>query len=435
MTLLVVGLNHCTAPVDVLERAVAADAEGKLAAELSDVEHVLESAVLVTCNRVELYAEVTRFHVGVAALTAALERHSGVAGDDLTPALYVHYQDRAIHHLFSVACGLDSMVVGEQQIVGQVRRTMHDAEAAGTLGRGLGDAFRRALRAGKRARAETSIDAAGASLVSVALDAGRQHIGALAGRPALVIGAGAMGGIAVAALRREGAEVSVANRGVDAAQRLAAEGGGRAYSLTEVGEALRAADTVVTCTGAVEPVLTAAGVAEAMAGRDGRPLVLIDLAVPRDVARGVAELPDVTVLGVDQLVGPDVEADAVEAVQRIVGEEAEAFRVSVEEAQVAPTVAALRGAAARVVEHEMERLRSRVPDLDEKAQTEVARTVHRIVDKLLHKPTVRVKQLAAGPEGGSYAAALRELFDLDPAKAEAVARVDPGETGEARDER
>lgn len=435
MTLLVVGLNHRTAPVEVLEKAVAANADGKLAAELSGVEQVLESAVLITCNRVELYAEVTRFHVGVAALTGVLERRSGVPADDLTPALYVHYQERAIHHLFSVACGLDSMVVGEQQILGQVRRTMHDAEVEGTLGRGLGDAFRRALRAGKRARAETEIDVAGASLVSVALDAGSRHTGDLAGREALVVGAGAMGGIAVAALRRVGAEVSVANRNVEGAQRLAMEGGGRAYELAELGVALRTADTVVTCTGAVEPVLTEAEVRQAMAGRDGRPLLLIDLAVPRDVGPGVADLADVTVLGFDDLSGPDVEAEAVVAAQRIVAEEAEAFQVSVEQAQVAPTVAALRGAAARVVEQEMDRLRGRVPDLDEKAAAEVARTVHRVVDKLLHTPTVRVKQLASGPEGGSYAAALRELFDLDPATAEAVARIDPGEGGEVRDDR
>lgn len=436
MTLLVVGLNHRTAPVDVLERVVAANADGKLSAALRDAEHVLESVALVSCNRVELYADVTRFHVGVADLSNALERHSGLAAHELTPSLYVHYQERAIHHLFSVACGLDSMVVGEPQILGQVRQAMRAAEEDGTLGRELGELFRRSLRAGKRARTETRIDAAGASLVSVALDAVRDVVGDLTGKRALVVGAGSMGGLSAATLRRQGAELAVANRSRPAAERLVAEADGRALDLDQVAAELSSTDLVITCTGAVGTVLTKADVEAALPARQGRELVLVDLAVPRDIDPAVAELPGVTLVGFEQLAEREVETDDLEAVQLVVAEEVEAFRQSVEQAQVAPTVAALRGAAARVVEHEMERLRGRVPDLDERAEAEVARTVHRIVDKLLHTPTVRVKQLASGPEGGSYAAALRELFDLDPAKAEAVARVDvDGDMGEVSGER
>ncbi|MBO0892045.1 MAG: glutamyl-tRNA reductase, partial [Acidothermales bacterium] len=225
MTLLVVGLNHRTATVDVLERAVAATADGKVTADLADSAHVGESAVLSTCNRVELYADVPRFHPGVAELSGVLERHSGVSRDELAASLYVHYEDRAIQQLFGVACGLDSMVVGEPQILGQVRQAMRAAEDAGTLGPALGEPFRRALRAGKRARSETGIDAAGGSLVTVALDVVTESTGDLAGLRALVVGAGAMGALSVAALRRRGADVVVANRSLAPARRLARDYG------------------------------------------------------------------------------------------------------------------------------------------------------------------------------------------------------------------
>lgn len=431
MTLLVVGLNHRTAPVDVLERAVAADADGKVTADVRDSENVLESVVLVSCNRVELYTDVTRFHAGVADLTSALERHSGVPQEELTRCLYVHFQERAVQHLFGVACGLDSMVVGEPQILGQVRAAMRTADDDGTLGRELGELFRRALRVGKRARSEAGIDATGASLVSVALDEVREVTGELAGRRALVVGAGAMGGLAVATLRRAGADVIVANRTPEPAARLAADYGGHAVRLTDVDAELVTADLVVACTGAVGTVLSRSAVGSALARRGGRPLVLVDLAVPRDIDPEAADLPGITLVGLERLAERSTEPAEVAAVRRLVAEEVEAFARSLEQAQVAPTVAALRGVAARVVEHEMERLRGRAPDLDERARAEVAKTVHRIVDKLLHTPTVRVKQLASGPGGGSYAAALRELFDLDPATAEAVARVDHGRGGDA----
>lgn len=425
MTLLVVGLNHRTSSVEVLERAVAATTGGKVAADLAESPHVGESAILSTCNRVELYADVPRFHPGVAELTGVLERHSGVSRDELAASLYVHYEDRAIQHLFGVACGLDSMVVGEPQILGQVRQAMRAAEEAGTLAAALGEPFRRALRAGKRARSETGIDAAGGSLVTVALDLVAESTGDLAGRRALVVGAGAMGSLSVAALTRRGADVVVANRSLAPARRLARDYGGRAVELAGLPAEMAAADVVVTCTGATGVVVTRAEVAPALSGRPGRPLFLVDLAVPRDVAADVHELPGVHVVGLDKLVADETDSAEVAAVRRIVAEEADAFRASVEQARVAPTVAALRGVAARVVEAELERLRGKAPGLDERSRAEVERTVHRIVDKLLHTPTVRVKELASGPDGGSYAAMLRQLFDLDPAETEAVAAPDP----------
>lgn len=424
MTLLVVGLNHRTSSVDVLERAVAATADGKVVADLAESPHVGESAIISTCNRVELYADVAKFHPGVAELSGVLERHSGVSRDDLAASLYVHYEDRAIQHLFGVACGLDSMVVGEPQILGQVRKAMRAAEEAGTLAAALGEPFRRALHAGKRARSETGIDAAGGSLVSVALDVVTETTGDLAGRRALVVGAGAMGALSVAALTRRGADAVVANRSLAPAERLAGDYGGRAVELDAMPAELAAADVVITCTGAIGPVVTKADVAAALAGRPGRPLVVVDLAVPRDVAADVRELPGVRVVGLDRLAADHTDSADVAAVRQIVAEEADAFRAGIEQARVAPTVAALRGVAARVVEAEMARLHAKAPGLDERSRAEVERTVNRIVDKLLHTPTVRVKELASGPDGGSYAAMLRQLFDLDPDETEAVGRIE-----------
>lgn len=427
MTALVVGLNHRTAPLDLLERAVVTgEAESKLAADVARSEHVAESALLSTCNRVELYADVTRFHAAVTDLTELLARHTGIPQEDLVGCLYVHYQDRAVHHLFTVTCGLDSVAVGEPQIVGQVRGALRAAEERGTLGRSLGDLFRRALHTGKRARSETGIDHTGASVVHLALDAARAQLGSLTGRGVLVIGAGAMAALTCSTLAKEEgvAEIAVANRTRARAERLAEAYAGRAVDTAAIDTELVAADLVVTCTGSVGPVLTHADVQRALGARDGRRLCLVDLALPRDIEPAAGEVAGATLLGLEDLGEQGDNPAEVEAVRAIVRDEVASFIEATEQTQVAPLVAALRGSAQRVVEREMDRLNARAPDLDDRSRQEVARTVHRIVEKLLHTPTVRVKQLAGGPEGGSYANALSMLFDLDPATPEAVARVD-----------
>ncbi|MGH3097207.1 MAG: glutamyl-tRNA reductase [Streptosporangiales bacterium] len=432
MTVLVVGLNHRTADLDVLERAVVTgEAEAKLTADVARSEHVTESALLSTCNRVELYADVTRFHAAVTDLTELLSRHTGIPQDELLACLYVHYQDRAVHHLFTVACGLDSVAIGEPQIVGQVRGALHAAEERGTLGRSLGDLFRRALHTGKRARSETSIDHTGASIVHLALDAARTPLGSLAGRRVLVIGAGAMAALACSTLAKQDVtDIVIANRTAERAERLAEAYAGRAVDMAAIDTELPAADLVVACTGSVGPVLTRTAVERALPGRGGGPLCLVDLALPRDIEPAAGELADATLIGLEDLGEHDGDPAEVDAARAIVRDEVASFIEATEQAQVAPLVAALRGSAQRVVEREMDRLHARVPDLDDRSCQEVARTVHRIVEKLLHTPTVRVKQLATGPEGGSYASALSTLFDLDPATPEAVARVDDDD-GEA----
>jgi glutamyl-tRNA reductase len=439
MSVLVVGLSHKSAPVATLERvALAGDSLAKLLGDVSHASDVAGSFVVSTCNRVEVYAEVAKFHGSVSAISELLARHAGVPLAELTPHLYVHYEDRAVQHLLSVACGLDSMVIGESQILGQVRQALRVAGEQGTLGRSLSDLGSVALRAGKRAHAETGIDRAGASLVSVGLAAGARWLGAgqagdsLAGLSVLVVGAGSMSSLAVATAARMGAgRIVVANRSASRAQRLAASVSdtvpASGADLSRLPAEIAAADLVVSCTGAPGHLIGADAVAAATAGRASRPLVLVDLALPRDVDPAAARLPGVNVIDLESIghgPGGGAHEEDVAAVRRIVAEEL-AARVSADRAaRVAPTVVALRVKAGEVVDAELARLAGRVGDLDERARREIAHSMRRIVDKLLHAPTVRVKELAGSPGGDSYEAVLRVLFDLDPDAVEAVTRAD-----------
>ncbi|MEV5877046.1 glutamyl-tRNA reductase [Streptomyces sp. NPDC052101] len=550
MSLLVVGLSHRSAPVSVLERAaLSADAQIKLLQDTVAAEPATEAAVLATCNRIELYADVDKFHAGVAELSTLLAQHSGVGLEELTPYLYVHYEDRAVHHLFSVACGLDSMVVGEGQILGQIKDSLAQAQELHTAGRLLNDLFQQALRVGKRAHSETGIDSAGQSLVTFGLEqlaAGCAVEAWAAGKKALVIGAGSMSSLAAATLARAGvAEVVVANRTVERAERLAEilteaddnAVAARAVRMDAVSDELTRADVVVSCTGATGLVLTAEAVAEAVGGRTGQPVVadpavtavkatqavqlpptsvgtdencpldlaavqpgfslmgeaavagmdaatleqhaawaagtavdrrerrtpeadaelitalaataatvgriperrkpeppaerpapfffLLDLAMPRDIDAAVHRLAGVRLVDIESLAEASADAPMaadVDQVRRIVSDEVAAFGAAQRAAHITPTVVALRTMAADVVASEIARLDGRLPDLDERQRGEIRQAVHRVVDKLLHAPTVRVKQLAAEPGGAGYADALRTLFDLDPETVAAVSR-------------
>ena len=427
MSLLAVGVSHKTAPVVLLERfAMPAEDRVKALHELIGSDHVTEALVLATCNRIEVFAEVERFHGGVTDVSRVLARQAGATVEELSPFVTVHYEDQAVGHLFSVAAGLDSMVVGETQVLGQLRSAYALARDEGTIGRALHPVAQRALRVGKRVHAETGIDRAGASLVSVALDRAEDRIGSLEGRRVLVVGAGSMGALSATTLARRGADVVVSSRTAASAGRLATAVGGRAAELGRLGDELASADVLVTCTGATGLVVTTEVVAAAMSGRGARPLVVVDLALPRDVDPGVAALPGVHVVDLALLQGsttPDsVAADDVVAARAIVEAETALLRAERQAAEVAPTVSALRSQAADVVDAELLRLSTRLPDLDARARAEIARTVRRVVDKLLHEPTVRVKELAAVPGETDYAGALRALFGLGiDAQVQAVA--------------
>jgi glutamyl-tRNA reductase len=426
MSVLVVGLSHKTAPVDLLERvAIPADHVPKALNDLQAGLHVVESVVLSTCNRVEVYAHVTRFHGGVQEVSDLLARLSGVPLEDLSDHLYVHYEERAVQHLFAVASGLDSMVVGEGQILGQVRSAFKVAQDEGSVSRVLGELFRHSLRVGKRVRTETAIGRAGASLVGIGLRVAQATLGPLGpDTKALIVGAGSMGALAGATLRREGVtDLVVANRGADRAAALASTLEARDISLDYLPGALAEADLVVSSTGAAGLVIEADAVRRAVEQREGRPLFLLDLALPRDVDPAVREIPGVRLADLDALRAvldtEETGADLDDA-REVVAEEVMAFLAWQRSMRVAPTVVALRAKADALIAAELERLTARVPDLDGRSRIEVETAVRRVVDKLLHAPTVRVKELAESPGGDQYAEALRELFMLDPQVAEAV---------------
>jgi glutamyl-tRNA reductase len=426
VSLLVVGLSHRSASLPLLERvSLSADASGKLLDDVVAATAVDEAMLLSTCNRVELYASVEKFHAGVAALSELLARHTGVGFDDLSPHMYVHYEERAAQHLFSVASSLDSMLVGEHQILGQVRAAFRQAQERGDAGSALHEVVEHALHAAKRAHTETGIDAAGTTLIEAGLEAGAAAVGGLSGRRAVVVGAGSMASIAVTALRAAGvSDLLVVSRTFATAQALAAHAGGRSAPITELEHELADADVVVTCTGADGQVLPADVVERAMAQRASRPLFVLDVALPRDVDPRVAGIAGVTILDLDALkpvVDSATAVDDVREARRIVDEELAAYLAARRAAGVAPTVVALRAKAAQVVEVELLRLERRLPHLDDSARDELAATVRRVVDKVLHAPTVRVQELAETPAPESYPEALRRLFDLDPAAPAALA--------------
>jgi glutamyl-tRNA reductase len=429
MSVLVVGISHRSAPVSLLE-LVAVDGEGagKLVRDAAAGEHVVEAAVIATCNRLEIYADVDRFHGSVEELSGLLVERAGRSAEDLLPHLYVHYDDGAVSHLFQVAAGLDSMAVGEAQILGQTRDALVRGQEAGSVGPALNVLFQQALRVGKRAHAETGIDQAAPTLVTAALD----RVGDLsghqldvAGRRTVVVGAGSIAALATATLVRRGAsDVVVVNRTPDRAARLAAEHGARAASLADLAVELEEAELVVTCTGSTGVLITTE-MAAGLVSRSGRPLDVVDLALPHDVEPGVGTLPGVTLVTLadlaDDLAGSDAGAE-VDAVREIVAQEVAAFLTARRQASVTPTVVALRSMATEVVDAELARLEARLPDLDESSRAEVLQSLRRVADKLLHQPTVRVKELAGEAGAVSYAAALAELFALDPDAVEAVTR-------------
>ena len=425
MSVLVVGISHKSAPVELLERlALDDDGVAKLVGDVVTGEHVTEATAIATCNRLEVYAEVDRFHGSVEDLSRLLVERSGASVDLLLPHLYVHYDDGAVAHLFNVAAGLDSMVVGEGQILGQARDALRLGQELGTVGPALNALFQQALRVGKRSRAETGIDRAAPSLVTASLERSEVPV---AGSRVLVIGAGAMASLAVATVARSGAaEVSVVNRTARNADRLAREYGATSYSLSSLAERLAEADVVVSCTGAVSVLVSRELLEQSRIGA-ARPLAVIDLALPHDVDPAVAELPGVTLVGLatlaEELRDTETAAD-VEDVRSIVAQEIAAFLAVRRQASVTPTVVALRSMATAVVDAEMQRLSGRLPGLDDATRAEVLHTVRRVAEKLLHEPTVRLKELAGEEPAVSYSAAIAELFRLDPDAVDAVTRAE-----------
>jgi glutamyl-tRNA reductase len=426
MSVLVVGVSHKTAPVALLDQ-LALDADGvhKLVTDASASEHVTEAAVVATCNRLEVYAVVDRFHGSVEELSRLLLHRADAAAETLLPHLYVHYDDGAVSHLFQVAAGLDSMAVGEGQILGQTREALRLGQESGTVGPTLNSLFQQALRVGKRAHAETDIDRAAPSLVSAALAAAEETT-PLAGARVVVVGAGSMASLATAHVTRGGAaDVVVVNRTGEHADRLAQEYAVRTAPLAALEEELAEADLVIACTGAADLMVTPSMLP--LRALAARPLTLIDLALPHDIDPAVGALPGVRLVDL-ALLGERLQQSAaaleVDGVKEIVGEELTAYLSARRQASVTPTVVALRSMATALVDAELARLDARLPDVSPEVRDELARSMRRLADKLLHQPTVRIKELAGEAGAVSYAAALAELFSLDPEAVEAVTRAE-----------
>lgn len=423
MTILVLGISHKSAPIAVLERAVLdAERATKLTQSALDVPYVSESAVVSTCNRVEVYVETERFHGSVEQLSDLLAAESGLDRDELIKHLYVHYDEGAVAHLFAVAAGLDSMVPGESQVLGQVRAGLSAGQAEDAVGTALNALFQQALRVGKRAHAETGIDNLARSLIAAALD--RVEVPTAA--RVVVAGAGSMAALSVATLVRRGfepANITVVNRTTERARHLVELHGGRVAPWGELDVKVADADLLITCTGAGGAVFDA----DRLAGAG--PLTAIDLALPRDIDPAAADLPQVTVVNLADLAEATSSDEALrdlDDVKSIVTDEVSSFLAAKSLAHVKPTVVALRSMATDVVAAELERFRGQHRDLDDHVDAAVAKALHRVAEKLIHAPTVRVQELAGGPDGLTYADALADLFALDPKSVAAVSSIDEG---------
>jgi glutamyl-tRNA reductase len=408
VNILVVGVSHRTADVPILERVTLGpgDLAGVLARLLAQ-PYLREAMVVSTCNRVEVYAVVASFHGGLSDIGTVLAERAGVPVADLADRLYAHYGGDAVRHAYRVAAGLDSMVVGESQILGQFRDAYTAAAEHGATGRMLHELAQQALRVGKRVHAETGIDQAGQSIVSAALDMGLSGEPA-SGRRALVVGAGAMGALSLATLHRAGVtDLLITSRTAATAVHLAAAYGATAAPLGDLPQLLAEVDIVVSATASAGRVITEVPPRT-------KPLIILDLAVPHDVEPAVGTHPAVTLIDIDRLrsVGNAARVTDVAIAEDIVAAEVDAFVAWHRGSDVAPTVAALRSRADDVVAAELRRLSARTTGLSAGQRAEIAKSMHRIVQRLLHEPTVRVRQRAAEPGGEAYANLLRELFDL-----------------------
>lgn len=417
MSLLVVGCNHHSADLGLLERlAVSADELPKALRSLTDLEHVNEAAVLSTCNRVEVYATVSRFHPGLQDLRAWLAERGDIHPQDLDEVQYSYHDERAAAHLYAVAGGLDSMIVGERQIALQVKQAMEVARHEGTARRVLQRLFSQAVSVGRRLRNETAISEGASSMVDVGLEAVRSSFGRpFAGARVAVLGAGVVGGLTADRLAAlEVGHVDVWNRSPDKARRLADRVDGSVVAYDELQPAVAAADIVVCTTGASQPILSADLVAEVMSERS-RPLFLLDLAVPRNVDPGCADLDNVElfdVASVRELADHGVTGEVVEQARAIVDEEAERFQAWTRASLVEPTIRDLRAQAEQVRVGELERLSAKLSTLDDKEREAVESLTKGLLNTFLHGPTVRLKQLAERGGADQHADAMRDLFDL-----------------------
>ena len=415
MSIVVIGVNHRTAPLAVLERlAIAPDDVAKAVAALTQRDTIREVGVLSTCGRTEVYLVAERFHGAYADVTEFLAALGAMPIDELHPYLLALHDDAAATHLFEVTAGLDSFVLGESEILGQVRSAWQTAVDIGGVRSTLDLLFRHALRTGKRARSETAIGRGTASISHAAVELATDRLGTLAGHRVLVVGAGDMGAGVATSLRKAGAtDITVANRSADRGRTLAARVAGAVVGFEELGEALLDSDVVVTCVAGSEGLITP----EALASRRSADVLIVDIALPRNVERAVAALDGVTVLDLDDVSawaqrGRAARAAEAARVREIITDQLEHFLLDATSRQAAPLVARLHDRAEQIRSAEVQRFSSRLGELEGDQHEIVEALTRSIVAKLLHQPSVRLRHDAGTPQGERNAAAVRDLFDL-----------------------
>ena len=418
MSIVVIGVNHRTGPLALLERvAVSVESLPKVIASLTSRVNIREAVVLSTCNRTEVYAVAERFHGAYADIRDFFCELGGLSPDELHPHLYSQHDDGAVAHLFDVAAGLDSAVLGETEILGQVRGAWELSQAEGGAKATLNLLFRHAIETGKRARTETAISRSTASVSHAAVEMAIEHLGSLEGCRVLVVGAGDMGeGVAVALVAAGAKDITVANRTAARAEQLARRVGGRVVAFNELQTVIGGVDVLLTSTGSGSVLIDHDAVATARVGVD-TPLLIVDIAVPRDVDSAVAGLPGVSLLDLDDLrdwAAKGIEKRSVEAesVRVIVGEEVERFTIDVTSRQAAPLVAQLHEHGESIRQGELDRFAARLASLDTTQRAAVEAVTKGIIAKLLHSPSVRLKDNVGTPSGERNAAAVRDLFDL-----------------------
>ena len=422
MPVVAIGLNHRSAPLDLLERvAVSADRVPKLLADLCDGEVVSGAVVVATCHRLECYLDAERFHDTLHHVRDTLAVHTDTGSTVLADHLVAYFDGEAIDHLFTVSAGLDSAVLGEHEILGQVRVSWERSQAEGVVTPALSLLFRRAVEVGKRVRTETGLARGTASISHAAVELAAESVGDLAGRRVLVLGAGAMGsGIATASVGAEAGSVVVVNRSAERAERLCAELGPRAVPAPwdALDRELVAADVVICSTGATEPVLERSRFETLLPRRAGRPLVLVDVAMPRDVDPAVRGMDGVVVADLDDLRaraerGLDERRHAVVAAEAIVSSAVTRYADERAARLADPVITALRGAAEDLRRSELERYEARLAHLSAGDRDAVDALTRTLLAKLLHGPTVALRDAAGGSRGNRLADAVSELFGLE----------------------
>jgi glutamyl-tRNA reductase len=419
MSIVVLGINYHTSPVTLLEKVmIPVPALSEALRVLSSHSDIREVIVLSTCNRTEVYAVAERYHAAHTDILEFLCETSGLSADEITPHLYSQFDDDAVVHLFEVAAGIDSAVLGETEIVGQVRDAWDFAMKQGTSRSTLNLLFRYALESGKRARTETGISRSTASVAHAAVEMAEEILGTLSGKRVLVVGAGEMGEGVAGALSRAGTEsITVLNRTVSRAEALADKIGARVSDFESLENELATADVVLACTGAGGVIIDHELLSRVRQGVS-TPILVVDIALPRDVAASVAELPGVTLRDLDNLSdwaqrGIDKRASEVGQVREIIGEEVKRFLLDQTQRQAAPLVAQLREVVESIRTAELDRFETALSAMTPEQRELVESISHGIINKMLHVPSVRLREAAGTPQGERLSAAVRDLFSLD----------------------